>query len=85
MFLFPEYQAMQQSGATAFAIQAAPGTSEDEIPQIMIEAPVPTSTATVLASADMTSTIQTGEKLCLHQCYRVKLELAKNLNRLDFR
>jgi len=51
---------MQQSGATAFAIHAAPVTSEDEIPQIMIEAPVPTSTATVLASADMTPTVQTG-------------------------
>jgi hypothetical protein len=61
MFLFPEYQAMQQSGATAFAIHAATVASEEEIPQIMIEAPAPTTTTTtVLSSADTTPTVQSG-------------------------
>ena len=59
-----EYQAMQQSGATAFAIHAATPASEDDIPHIVVAEAASTTTATTIAATAVAtidlSDIQTG-------------------------
>ena len=55
-FSFSEFQAMQQSGDTAFTFQTATAASEDEVSHIMVSTTTPiTTTTTEVAEATLTA------------------------------
>ena len=52
-FFFPEFQAMQQSGDTAFTFQTATATSEEEVSHIMVSTAAAIATTTDVAEATL--------------------------------